>query len=559
MIKRKSFDTIIPLILGLILATILLIPQFQIKAGVNLSDTPFHFNRFFDIAEQFRNHNFSYFQMNYGFGQSGRVVNAPYGGFCCYIPGLLLFITGSWFKFQVLTTYIVFLVGSYGMYQLNLKLKTSRITASIITLLFLTTGYVSSWTSSNSFSTWGGILIPFVLIEAIDLVNNDEGKFNWIGLGTVVAVVAQVHLLTTVLCVLTLIPFFVYGLYQSNYKKILWLNLLKAIVLFMVLTANIWGTFALLYSTNHVSATFAYPLTSTAITVGLVSVWNTILDSIIVLFFVQLCYIVTNFKESKLNNLFTIEGLVFLFLSSQLFPWSIIENKFPILKSTFQFPNRLTTIAYPLLFAAIGITISELSKKYDKNIVNLARLALVGIILSNLSANYLFTDHRVKENSIGEVTLQKYVDDHISMPSEYLPIQKDMPSDEIHNNEANIINPDVNKNFNKEVLKGGRLKLSWYSKKKEVILLPIFMYHQSELQFNNKKLDPNVNPIGMPFVMSEVGKNTAILSFNTPGWLTILLIISLISWLGVITLKIISKFSKSFNIESLTLSKRKKV
>ena len=60
MIKRKSFDTIIPLILGLILATILLIPQFQIKAGVNLSDTPFHFNRFFDIAEQFRNHNFSY-------------------------------------------------------------------------------------------------------------------------------------------------------------------------------------------------------------------------------------------------------------------------------------------------------------------------------------------------------------------------------------------------------------------------------------------------------------------------------------------------------------------
>lgn len=136
MIKRKSFDTIIPLILGLILATILLIPQFQIKAGVNLSDTPFHFNRFFDIAEQFRNHNFSYFQMNYGFGQTGRVVNALYGPFFSYILGFLLFITGSWFKFQVLTTYIVFLVGSYGMYQLNLKLKTSRITASIITLLF---------------------------------------------------------------------------------------------------------------------------------------------------------------------------------------------------------------------------------------------------------------------------------------------------------------------------------------------------------------------------------------------------------------------------------------
>lgn len=159
--------------------------------------------------------------MNYGFGQTGRVVNALYGPFFSYILGFLLFITGSWFKFQVLTTYIVFLVGSYGMYQLNLKLKTPRVTATIITLLFLTTGYVSSWTSSNSFSTWGGILIPFVLIEAIDLINNDEEKFNWVDLGTVVAVVAQVHLLATVLCVLTLIPFFVYELYQSNQKNVM--------------------------------------------------------------------------------------------------------------------------------------------------------------------------------------------------------------------------------------------------------------------------------------------------------------------------------------------------
>ncbi|TVU92737.1 glycosyltransferase family protein, partial [Lactobacillus gasseri] len=438
--KKKYYDYLVPFALGLIFATILLIPQFQIHIGVKLSDTQFHFNRFYDVYEQFKNHNFSYFQMNYGFGQTGRVVNAVYGPFFSYILGFLLFITGSWFKFQVLITYIVFIIGSYGMYRLSLKLKTSRITAIVVTLLFLTTGYMSSWTNSNSFSTWGAALVPYVLIQAINLVDNDKGRFKWTSLGATMAIVAQVHLLSTVLCVLALVPFFIYSLYQSKNKAVLCINLGKAIAVFLVLTANVWGAFLLLYSTNHMAPTFDYPLSSTAITVGVVSVWNTILDSILVIFFVQLCYVLTNFKESKLNNLFTIEGFIFLLLSSQLFPWSFIETSFPVLKSSFQFPNRLTIIAYPLLFSAIGITITKLSEKYDSRITNLSRLLIVGIIISNLSANYIFTTHRVKENPINEATVQEFVNNNISKVPEYLPIQKYMGANEIQNNGLNDLN-----------------------------------------------------------------------------------------------------------------------
>ncbi|MEY8530698.1 cell division protein [Lactobacillus taiwanensis] len=555
--KKKYYDYLVPFALGLILATILLIPQFQIHTGVKLSDTQFHFNRFYDVYEQFKNHNFSYFQMNYGFGQTGRVVNAVYGPFFSYILGFLLFITGSWFKFQVLITYIVFIIGSYGMYRLSLKLKTSRITAIVVTLLFLTTGYMSSWTNSNSFSTWGAALVPYVLIQAVNLVDNDKGDFNWIGLGITMAVVAQVHLLSTVICVLALVPFFTYSLCQSKNKAVLCLNLVKAVVVFLVLTANVWGAFLLLYSTNHMAPTYDYPLSSTAITVGVISVWNTILDSILVIFFVQLCYVLTNFKESKLNNLITIEGIVFLFLSSQLFPWTFIETKFPVLKSTFQFPNRLTTIAYPLLFAAIGVTITELSKKYDNKITNLSYLLLVGIILSNLSANYIFTNHRVKENSIGEVTPQEFIDNNISKAPEYLPIQKKLAAGEIQNNGLNDLSPDSNKKFNKKVLSSGSLKLSWQSKKREVIVLPIFMYHQSQLIFNNKRLNPNLTAIGMPFVQSEPGENTAILSFKMPLWFTILLYISLVGWLLIIVLKILDIFLPNFKLNKFNFDQKK--
>lgn len=555
--KKKYYDYLIPFALGLILATILLIPQFQIHTDVKLSDTQFHFNRFYDVYEQFKNHNFSYFQMNYGFGQTGRVVNAVYGPFFSYVLGFLLFITGSWFKFQILITYIVFIIGSYGMWRLSLKLKTYRITAIVVTLLFLTTGYMSSWTNSNSFSTWGAALIPYVLIQAINLVDNDKGHFNWISLGVTMAVVAQVHLLSTVLCVLALGPFFIYSLYQSENKAVLCINLSKAIAVFLVLTANVWGAFLLLYSTNHMAPTFDYPLSSTAITVGVISVWNTILDSILVIFFVQLCYVLTNFKESKFNNLFTIEGFVFLLLSSQLFPWSFIETSFPVLKSTFQFPNRLTIIAYPLLFSAIGITITKLSEKYDSRIANLSRLLMVGIIISNLSANYIFTTHRVKENPINEATVQEFVNNNISKVPEYLPIQKNMVANEIQNNGLNDINADLNKKFNKKVLSNGSLELSWQSKKREIIVLPIFIYYQSKLIFNNRRLNPNVTTIGMPFVQSEPGRNTAILSFNTPIWFTILLFISLIGWVLIIILKIFEIFLPDFRLNKFNLGQKK--
>lgn len=555
--KSKKLDYIIPLIISILLATILLIPQLQSHTGVKLSDTNFHLNRFFDVAEQFKHHNFSYFQMNYGFGQTGRIVNALYGPLLAYVLGFLLFLTGSWFKFQVLITYLVFIIGGYGMYSLNLKLKTNRITATIITLLFLTTGYMSSWTSSNSFSTWGAAVIPYVLIQAVNLVDNSNGKFNWYGLAIALAVVAQVHLLSTVLCIFALIPIFIYSFCLSNNRKVLCLNLLKAIVLFLVLTANVWGAFLLLYPTNQMAATYEFPLDSTAITIGISSVWNTLLDSVLVIFFVQLCYIVLNFKESRLNNLFTIEGIGFLFLSSQLFPWALIQDRFPKLKSTFQFPNRLTTIAYPLLFAAIGITITKLSKKYDLKLVNLARLLIVGVIISNLGANFILTEHKVHETAFNDISLEKFIDENISKVPEYLPLQKKLSANEIQDNGLGGISSDQSRHFNKQVLSNGSLKLSWHSTKREVIILPIFMYHQSELIFNGKQLKPNLNPIGMPFVQSERGKNTAILSFKTPSWFNILFWMSLVAWGGVIILKLINLIFSNNNHIKISFRQKK--
>lgn len=72
--KDKLVEYGEPLILSVLLATILQIPELINHVALTGSDTIFHFSRFYDTAQQIRNHNFSYFQMNYGMGENRKLV-----------------------------------------------------------------------------------------------------------------------------------------------------------------------------------------------------------------------------------------------------------------------------------------------------------------------------------------------------------------------------------------------------------------------------------------------------------------------------------------------------
>ena len=167
--KEKLVEYSLPLMLSILLATILQIPQLFNHVALTGSDTIFHFSRFYDTAQQIKNHNFFYFQMNYGMGETGRIVNAIYGPFFAYLMGSLLLIAGSWFNYQIILVYLIFIIAGLGMYILARKVKLSRPVALIISTLFLLCGYISYWIPSNSFNAWGAALMPYVLIQGINL------------------------------------------------------------------------------------------------------------------------------------------------------------------------------------------------------------------------------------------------------------------------------------------------------------------------------------------------------------------------------------------------------
>ena len=541
--KNKIIDYLIPIILSLVIATVLIWTELTTRSGLTLDDTAFHFHRFYDTYQQIQNHNFSYFQMNYGMGESGRIVNALYGPFFAYLMGSLLLFCSSWLRFQILITYLIFLVGGLGIYRLSRKVKISQVVSSIVTALFLTTGYIAYWPRSNAFNSWGAVLIPFVLIQGINLLNNHKTRFSWISLGIVMAIVAQIHLLSTFFSILALIPFFIYGLVLSENKRQMWIDVFKAVGLFIVLTANVWGAFLLLYPTNQMASPIDYSPVLTAVNLsvaGTSTMWTSITEVTLLLFIVQLIYVIFNFKSSKLNTFVTLEGLVFLYLSSNLFPWQFVKDTLPAVTGYLQFPNRFTVVAYPLLFLGIGLTLNELIKSHGKKLGMIASALAIIVVLFNVRADFNEINNNITYNKgitsnakeMKEKGLAPYINKVEINSPDYLPVRKKIKSSDITGMLMSM-SPQKN-NFEQRVISNGRLELTWKDSTSKVTTLPIFIYKQSELSLNNKVIKPKVNEIGMPQVQSRKGKNTAILSFKTPIWFTILLYISILSWVLLI-------------------------
>lgn len=537
--KNKIIDYLIPIILSLVIATVLIWTELTTRSGLTLDDTAFHFHRFYDTYQQIQNHNFSYFQMNYGMGESGRIVNALYGPFFAYLMGSLLLFCSSWLRFQILITYLIFLVGGLGIYRLSRKIKLSQVVSSIVTALFLTTGYIAYWPRSNAFNSWGAVLIPFVLIQGINLLNNHKKRFSWISLGIVMAIVAQIHLLSTFFSILALIPFFIYGLVLSENKRQMWIDVFKAVGLFIVLTANVWGAFLLLYPTNQMASPIDYSPVLTAVNLsvaGTSTMWTSITEVTLLLFIVQLIYVIFNFKSSKLNTFVTLEGIVFLYLSSNLFPWQFVKDTLPAVTGYLQFPNRFTVVAYPLLFLGIGLTLNELIKSHGKKIGMIASALAIVVVLFNVRADFNEINNNITYNKgitsnakeMKEKGLAPYINKVEINSPDYLPVRKKIKSSDITGMLMSM-SPQKN-NFEQRALSNGRLELTWKDSTSKVTTLPIFIYKQSELSLNSKVIKPKVNEIGMPQVQSRKGKNTAILSFKTPTWFTILLYISILSW-----------------------------
>lgn len=183
--KRKVYHLInwsLPYLAICAMAYIIMYPQL-ISHGVILgTDSIFHFNRFYDAAKQIQQFNFSYFQSNYCFQQSGRVINAVYGPLFAYLNGALIGILGTWFRYEVVTNLIVYIGGGIGMYLLAIKAHSSRRFALLVSLIFMNIGWLPRWELAQNMNAWGAMLAPYMLMCGLTMLQDRHRPVHWLPL-----------------------------------------------------------------------------------------------------------------------------------------------------------------------------------------------------------------------------------------------------------------------------------------------------------------------------------------------------------------------------------------
>lgn len=527
--------------------------EYQMAKGTTLmtSDRFLHFDRFYDTSMQIKTGNFSLFQTNYAFNQSGRVFNALYGPFFAYLNGLLIIICRTWFRYNILIDFIVYLIGGIGMYRLGKKGKVNDFIALLLAVLYLQFGIIPGMLEANNFMGWGAAFAPYAMIQALNMIKDKKRPIHWISLTIIMAIIAQVHVLSTLIIAVTLVPFAIYGLVNTPNKKQMIVDFFKAIGAFLLLSANIWGGLLVVYSKNKIAPPDTYVLTKYAIKVTHIMFRHGNLPILVFLLLLfQLGFVIKHFKEDYINTMVTMVSTAFLLVASVLFPWAKFQGRFPVLGQVLQFPFRLIVAALPLMLLGFGITFTKLLKKDNQVIKKYIIFALILAIVQGYSdsarkvfdlsndflnpgkamsiVNYYRVSPKISEMQyFTRHSNSGYIFTLVDRAEpDYLPV--------IQHADNNLYAKtilDHSREYKRKIV-GDKMYLYWTSKKKEERILPIVMYKQSKLILNGKDVsNTKKNMISNPYVQAKKGKNVAVLSFTIPFYFWILLAISFLSWL----------------------------
>ncbi|MBB1080441.1 cell division protein [Limosilactobacillus sp. STM2_1] len=538
------------------MAYLIMFPQIVSHGVILGTDSIFHFNRFYDAAKQVQQFNFNYFQSNYSFQQSGRIINAVYGPLFAYLNGIILGIVGTWYRYQIVTTFLVYFIGGVGMYRLGINAHSKRFFATICALIYMNIGWLPRWELAQNMNAWGAALAPFMVICGIRMIQNHQRPINWLQLMILMTVVIQIHILSSLFFVVTLIPFFIIGMILATNRWQMWIDTIKAVFGTIILTANVWGALLMLNVDNDIATPAKFNLLNNALQPAM---FNSTRDYLIyamwILFILQLIYVLFTLKNSLTNTVLTILGTLMLLFSSIFTPWNIIQKIFPMLGHTLQFPNRLTIIAYPLLLAGVAISMTTITQNSNhpvlcnqltKGFLMLllflvfspttidvyARAARYDseVVLNSFSAITRVSDdkaairHSVHDLYPGQLLtmVEKRSPDYLPIPKKYLN-QNYVRS---YAYERQIINES--RKYTHTVLKHGGLELTWTAKTAQKVRLPIITYKESILTVNGHRLRHyQRSSVGAPYVDQQPGKNTVTLYFKQATWFTILLTISL--------------------------------
>lgn len=520
-------------------AILLVTPQLFTRKVILGSDSIFHYNRFYEAAMQLKNGNFSYFLSLYGFQQSGRIVNALYGPFFAYLQGGLILISGTWFRYQIVSRVLLHILAESSMYALLKQCKVKTSIALSLGLLYATTFSIQYWTMRQGFSSWGAALLPYCFIPAIHYVFYQ--RVDQVRLALSMALIFQIHVLSALMLAMMYLPFYLYTFVKAttSKKKETILKVLIAVILFLLLTVNVWGVLFYLRGANHLLDPFINREIGKNGIDGTARYWLYTPISLMVLLILQFIYAIVNWKKlARWKRILHFIYFVFFFLSTGLFPWQYLVENGNTFAELIQFPFRFFVPATILLLAITGLTVTRFVNWRKSIAVLLFAFAGVGLIqnimdttdrvksaaqdgelISIVKHTYVEGDYQTISLTMNDSDLSQFLNLVVKSTPDYVPIYGTIGKQNTYDlyYENIVMNQRTEK-----LIKDNYLVLTWQADEGEELNLPIVVYKDSILTLNGKELDKddyNLSTIGTPTVSSQEGKNKLELRYQEPEWL----------------------------------------
>ena len=537
-------------------AILLVTPQLFTRKVILGSDSIFHYNRFYEAAMQLKNGNFSYFLSLYGFQQSGRIVNALYGPFFAYLQGGLILISGTWFRYQIVSRVLLHILAESSMYALLKQCKVKTSIALSLGLLYATKFSIQYWTMRQGFSSWGAALLPYCFIPAIHYVFYQ--RVDQVRLALSMALIFQIHVLSALMLAMMYLPFYLYTFVKAttSKKKETILKVLIAVILFLLLTVNVWGVLLYLRGANHLLDPFINREIGKNGIDGTARYWLYTPISLMVLLILQFIYAIVNWKKlARWKRILHFIYFVFFFLSTGLFPWQYLVENGNTFAELIQFPFRFFVPATILLLAITGLTVTRFVNWRKSIAVLLFAFAGVGLIqnimdttdrvksavqdgelISIVKHTYVEGDYQTISLTMNDSDLSQFLNLVVKPTPDYVPIYGTIGKQNTYDLYYENI---VTNQRTEKLIKDNYLVLTWQADEGEKLNLPIVVYKDSILTLNGKELDKddyNLSTIGTPTVSSQEGKNKLELRYQEPEWLFVAISAPLIV-LGIIGLQ----------------------
>ena len=537
-------------------AILLVTPQLFTRKVILGSDSIFHYNRFYEAAMQLKNGNFSYFLSLYGFQQSGRIVNALYGPFFAYLQGGLILISGTWFRYQIVSRVLLHILAESSMYALLKQCKVKTSIALSLGLLYATTFSIQYWTMRQGFSSWGAALLPYCFIPAIHYVFYQ--RVDQVRLALSMALIFQIHVLSALMLAMMYLPFYLYTFVKAttSKKKETILKVLIAVILFLLLTVNVWGVILYLRGANHLLDPFINREIGKNGIDGTARYWLYTPISLMVLLILQFIYAIVNWKKlARWKRILHFIYFVFFFLSTGLFPWQYLVENGNTFAELIQFPFRFFVPATILLLAITGLTVTRFVNWRKSIAVLLFAFAGVGLIqnimdttdrvksaaqdgelISIVKHTYVEGDYQTISLTMNDSDLSQFLNLVVKPTPDYVPIYGTIGKQNTYDLYYENI---VTNQRTEKLIEDNYLVLTWQADEGEKLNLPIVVYKDSILTLNGKELDKddyNLSTIGTPTVSSQEGKNKLELRYQEPEWLFVAISAPLIV-LGIIGLQ----------------------